>query len=99
MNTSANTLEAVMPLELQSWIADLCHGRTAISVGHRMFSVNENISNIPVEQLMYLIRASSKVAAYVGGDETRQQQVAAYVAECISQFVLAKFRTAQYPGD
>jgi hypothetical protein len=99
MNTPVTTNETSIPAELRSWIADLCQGRAAISVGHRMFAVDENISNIPVEELMYLIRTSAAVKEFVGADESRQQLIAVHVAECISQHVLARFTTARYPGD
>jgi hypothetical protein len=99
MNAPVAEENTSLPVELQTWIADLCQGRATISVGHRMSSSNENIDNIPVENLLYLIRTSAAVTQYVGDDEARRQSIALYVADCVSQYVLTKFRNAQYPGD
>lgn len=64
-----------------------------------MFFVKENLTNIRFENALNLIRTNKDVQAFIDGDETRMNMVATYTASCIHDLVLAKFKTASYPGD
>jgi hypothetical protein len=88
-----------IPKEVKQWIRDLCNGDTSVSVGHMMGHFNENIDNVELEKVLYLIRRNKTVVEYTGTDKLRCEKVAQFVASVISERVIDTFDSAAYPGD
>lgn len=88
-----------IPAKIQKWISDFCSGKASVNVGHMMFAVKENLTNIQLENALNLIRTDRAVDAYIAGNDARMTQVAEYTASCVYKQVIASFSRAAYPGD
>lgn len=97
--TAAATKTTPIPRALKKWITDFCAARTSVRVGHMMFATDENLSNIKLEEALYLIRTHEPIAQFMGKDRGRQRQIAEHVAAAVAATVLKSFKTARYPGD
>jgi hypothetical protein len=88
-----------LPESIKTWISDFCSGKVSVLVGHRMRAVNENLTNICLQEALHLIRTNENIQSFINGNAEHQIQVANYTATCIHDIVLSTFATAQYIGD
>lgn len=88
-----------IPEELTQWIEAFCTNKLSVTVGHRMFSTKENLTNLKLPYALDLIRTHPPIEAFINKDDVKMSLVAAFAAKTISDVVIKTFKTASYPGD
>lgn len=90
---------AAIPQHLRTWIGDMVNGRTSVEVGHMMFSVRENFTNVIPEHALYLIRNEPRIREWAADDKDRNEAIRQCVADHARDYVYSLFFFATYPGD